>query len=117
MAAELGVVGLALYAWLLVGGARAIMAVRRLEPGLGLALGACLLALFVHACFYSGFLEDPLTWVVLAVAAGQLTWSRRDDGVHRRGRDEAEPAPGMTTSASPARGCSRWWACSSRSWP
>jgi hypothetical protein len=67
--------------------------VRRLEPGLGLALGACLLALFVHACFYSGFLEDPLTWVVLAVAAGQLTWSRRDDGVHRRGRDEADPAP------------------------
>jgi O-antigen ligase len=93
VAAELGVVGLALYVWLLVGGARAIMAVRRLEPGLGLALGACLLALFVHACFYSGFLEDPLTWVVLAVAAGQLTWSRRDDGVHRHTRDQAKPAP------------------------
>ena len=27
-------------------------------------------ALFVHALFYSGFLEDPLTWLVLAVAAG-----------------------------------------------
>ena len=40
-------------------------------------------ALFVHALFYSGFLEDPLTWLVLAVAAGQLTWPRRDDGVHR----------------------------------
>ncbi len=89
VAAELGVVGLAAYAWLLVGGAMAIYGVWRLEPGLGLALGAGLLALFVHALFYSGFLEDPLTWVVLAVAAAQLTWTRRDDGVHRRGREPA----------------------------
>lgn len=89
VAAELGVIGLALYAWLLVGGARAILAVWRLEPGLGLALGACGLALFAHALFYPGFLEDPLTWVVLAVAAGQLTWTRRDDGVNRRGREPA----------------------------
>jgi O-antigen ligase len=83
VAAELGLIGLALYLWLLVGGARAIVGVGRLEPALGLGLGASLLALFVHALFYSGFLEDPLTWVVLAVAAGYLTWSRRDDGVHR----------------------------------
>jgi hypothetical protein len=26
----------------------------------------------VHALFYSGFLEDPLTWLVLAVGAGYL---------------------------------------------
>ena len=26
----------------------------------------------MHALFYSGFLEDPLTWFVLAVAAGWL---------------------------------------------
>lgn len=82
VAAELGAVGLLLYAWLLVGGARAIEAVRRLDPALGLGLAASFLALFVHALFYSGFLEDPLTWVVLAVAAGQLTWPRRDDGLH-----------------------------------
>ncbi|HEX5910278.1 MAG TPA: O-antigen ligase family protein [Thermoleophilaceae bacterium] len=89
VAAELGVVGLALYGWLLVGGARAILAVGRLDRGLGIALGAALLALFTHSLFYPGFLEDPLTWVVLAVAAGQLTWSRRDDGVHRAARDAA----------------------------
>ncbi len=91
VAAELGVVGLALYAWLLVGGIRAILAVGRLDKGLGLGLGAALLALFTHSLFYPGFLEDPLTWVVLAVAAGQLTWTRRDDGVHRAAR-EAAPA-------------------------
>jgi hypothetical protein len=25
--------------------------------------------LFVHALFYSGFLEDPITWLVIAIAA------------------------------------------------
>ena len=38
------------------------------EP-LGLALGAAFIGLFVHALFYSGFLEDPLTWVVIGIAA------------------------------------------------
>ena len=89
VAAELGVIGLALYIWLLVGGARAILAVGRLDKALGVALGAALLALVAHSLFYPGFLEDPLTWVVLAVAAGQLTWTRRDDGVHRAARDAA----------------------------
>ena len=91
VAAELGLAGLALYVWLLVGGARLLVAVRRLEPALGLGLGAAFLALFVHALFYSGFLEDPLTWVVLGVGAGYLTWPRRDDGVHR-GADSPESA-------------------------
>ena len=76
VAAELGVIGLALYGWLLVGGAQAIAAVRRRHDALGLALGATFLGLFVHALFYSGFLEDPLTWVVLGVAAGYLAYTQ-----------------------------------------
>jgi len=76
VAAELGIVGLALYLWLLVGGARMLTAVTRLDRALGLALGASFLALFVHALSYSGFLEDPITWVVLGVGAGTLSWSR-----------------------------------------
>jgi hypothetical protein len=67
--AELGVVGLALYAWLLAGGMRLILRLRRTDEPLALALGAALIGLFVHALSYSGFLEDPLTWFVLAVAA------------------------------------------------
>jgi hypothetical protein len=74
VAAELGIAGLLLYGWLLVGGMQAIAEVRRRDQGLGLALGAAFLALFVHALFYSGFLEDPLTWVVLGVAAGSLAY-------------------------------------------
>ncbi|HMJ97035.1 MAG TPA: O-antigen ligase family protein [Thermoleophilaceae bacterium] len=67
--AELGAIGLVLYAWLLVGGARLILQVRRLDEPLGLALGVTFIGLFVHALFYSGFVEDPLTWLVIGIAA------------------------------------------------
>jgi O-antigen ligase len=76
--AELGVIGLALYAWLLVGGARLILEVRRRDEALGLALGAAFVGLFVHALFYSGFLEDPLTWFVIAVAAAYCVQPLRE---------------------------------------
>ena len=74
VAAELGPIGVLLYAWLLFGGLRLIASVYRADEALGLALGASFLALFVHALFYSGFLEDPITWFVLGVAAGWLSW-------------------------------------------
>jgi len=67
--AELGAIGLALYAWLLGAAAVLIWRVTRFDQAIGLALGAALLGLFVHALFYSGFLEDPLTWLVLGIAA------------------------------------------------
>ena len=79
VAAELGAIGVALYVWLLAGGALIIYQLRRRDEGLALALGAALLALFVHALFYSGFLEDPLTWLVLGVAAGALSWQSMHD--------------------------------------
>jgi hypothetical protein len=77
--AELGVIGLLLYAWLLVGGARMLLTVYRRDDALGLALSSWFLALFVHALFYSGFLEDPLTWFVLATGAGYLSWQQTHD--------------------------------------
>jgi O-antigen ligase len=75
--AELGAIGLILYAWLLVGGARLILMVRRRDEALGLALGVSFIGLFVHALFYSGFLEDPLTWLVLGVAAAYCAQRER----------------------------------------
>jgi hypothetical protein len=72
VAAELGALGLLLYALLLAGGAKLIDQVRRRDRALGLTLGASFLALFVHALSYSGFLEDPITWVVLAIGASYL---------------------------------------------
>jgi O-antigen ligase len=92
VAAELGAIGLALYLWLLVGGVRVISAVRRRDEAFGLALGASFIALFVHALFYSGFLEDPITWLVFALAAGWLAWQREQRTAAERARERAEAA-------------------------
>jgi hypothetical protein len=92
VAAELGVIGLALYVWLLAGGVLLIARVRSQEEALGLALGASFLALFVHSLFYSGFLEDPVTWLVLAVAAGWLTWRAAQMTATERARARAAAA-------------------------
>jgi hypothetical protein len=89
VAAELGLIGLALYVWLLAGGVRQIERVRRRDEAFGLALGASFLALFVHALFYSGFLEDPLTWLVLAVAAGWPAWQQAQMTAAERARARA----------------------------
>jgi len=71
--AELGVVGFALYAWLLGAAAWALGLVARREPAFGVGLAAVLGALFVHSLLYAGFFEDPVTWGVLGVAAAVLS--------------------------------------------
>lgn len=76
VAAELGVTGLLAYLAFLAGAAVLIERVRRRRPTLGLALGAVLLALVVHSLAYSGFFEDPITWVVVAVASAALPYSK-----------------------------------------
>ena len=81
VAAELGVIGLAAYFALLAGAAALIWRVRRVDPAFGLGLGAVLLALFVHSLAYSGFFEDPVTWLVLAVAASFVLSRADDDGI------------------------------------
>jgi hypothetical protein len=72
VAAELGVVGLAIYALLLAAAVRMILLLHRRDRALGLSLGAVLLALFVHALAYSGFFEDPITWLTLGIGAAYL---------------------------------------------
>jgi O-antigen ligase len=74
VAAELGVIGVVLYLAILAGAARTIDAVRRRHRALGLSLAAVFLALFVHSLAYSGFFEDPITWLVLGIAAAYITW-------------------------------------------
>ncbi len=72
VAAELGLVGLLLYTAVLAGAARALLRVYRLEAPFGLALAAIFTTLFVHSLFYAGFFEDPVTWLVLGIAASFL---------------------------------------------
>ncbi len=72
IAAELGVVGFALYAWLLAATAWALHLVARRNREFGVGLAAVLLVLFVHSLLYAGFFEDPLTWGVIGLAAAVL---------------------------------------------
>lgn len=72
VAAELGVLGLAVYVLLLAATVRMILLLRLRDLTLALALGATLLALFVHALAYSGFFEDPITWLALGIGAAYL---------------------------------------------
>jgi O-antigen ligase len=72
VAAELGTIGVLLYLALLAGSAATLLAVWRRHRALGLSLAAVFLALFVHALAYSGFFEDPITWLVLAVSSAFL---------------------------------------------
>src|SRR5215207_5633290 len=94
VAAELGLVGFALYVVLLLAAIRMLALLRETLPTLALALGAVLLALFTHSLAYSGFFEDPITWLTLGVGAAYLA-------VPAPAR-EPEPAPADSgTIASP----------------
>jgi O-antigen ligase len=66
VAAETGVPGLALFAWLLVALSR--QAFRRARR-VGLVAGLGLAAIFCHSLFYNAFFEDPLTWMLIGLVA------------------------------------------------
>ena len=94
VAAEGGIVGFALYAWLLV--AALLLAFRRFArdlPGLtALAFGLVLTAIAVHSLFYSAFFEDPTVWAAIGLAAA----------LPRR-RDERSDAPQLDREVEPQR--------------
>jgi outer membrane protein assembly factor BamB len=69
---EFGVLGFALYLWVLGAVVLALLLTTRRERTLGVGLSAVLLVLFVHSLLYAGFFEDPLTWGVFAVAAAVI---------------------------------------------
>jgi O-antigen ligase len=92
VAAEGGIVGFALYVWLLV--AALALAFRRFArdvPGLtALALGLAVTAIAVHSLFYSAFFEDPTVWAAIGLAAALPR--RRDEGADPPQLDrEVEP--------------------------
>jgi putative inorganic carbon (HCO3(-)) transporter len=72
VAAETGVVGLALFVWFLA--AALAIAFKRAAAGptsvrvAGLAAGLGITAIFVHSLFYNAFFEDPFTWGFLGLA-------------------------------------------------
>jgi O-antigen ligase len=76
VAAELGILGLAAYAFFLLSAYGVLRAAERRERAAGLGLAAVFVVLVVHSLFYAGFFEDPLTWGSLAVAASLLARAR-----------------------------------------
>jgi hypothetical protein len=99
IAAEQGAIGLISYLWLLVcafallfGGLRAAV---RAGPGEGVgraAMAAAYAGLVLHTLVYAAFLEDPLSWVLLALGAAlRLAFERRGDAPEPA--PEREPVP------------------------
>jgi len=72
VAAELGLVGLLIYAALMAAATRLLHLLTKRHRALGLGAAAVFLTLFVHSLFYAGFFEDPIVWGVIAVAAWAL---------------------------------------------
>jgi O-antigen ligase len=71
VAAETGMVGIALFVWLLV--AALLAAFRRIgwsfEGRTSLIAGLALGAILVHSFFYNAFFEDPMAWGLFALVA------------------------------------------------
>jgi O-antigen ligase len=66
VAAEQGLVGLALYVALLISAFTVLLRGAGRSPP-RIALGACFAALVLHTWVYADFLEDPLTWTLLGI--------------------------------------------------
>ena len=84
IASEQGLIGLAIYLLVIIASIFALSAgMRKVMPGLGAAIGsrdltrgppvaraavlAAFIAVLVHTVTYAGFLEDPITWVLIAI--------------------------------------------------
>jgi putative inorganic carbon (HCO3(-)) transporter len=106
VAAETGIVGLALFAWLLV--AAFLVAFRGFTASfagrVSLILGVVLAAIGVHSLFYNAFFEDPVAWGVFGLAPLAAVALARERVSEPRPR-AAAPQPAV--AAAPQAGRSR----------
>jgi len=76
VAAETGIVGLALFGWLLA--VPLATGFRRASASFAgrasLIVALVVLAIGVHSLFYNAFFEDPMTWGALGLGALVATW-------------------------------------------
>jgi O-antigen ligase len=115
VAAEQGIVGLAAYVWVLVAAFGTLFgdgAAARAPPQLDgssrssylparAALAAMFCALVLHTMGYAAFLEDPFTWVLLALGLAIAPHARLE--IARLGRPVRAPEPaGARTFGAPA---------------
>lgn len=93
--AEGGVIGFALYAWMLAASGWALYLVTRRDRLLGFGLASVVLVLFVHSLLYAGFFEDPLTWGVLGLASAVLVSAPAARAAEAPEPAEARDTPGL----------------------
>ena len=86
VAAELGIPGILLFAWLL--GTALWLAFRRASRSFAgrasLSLGLALLAIAVHSLFYNAFFEDPLSWGLLGLTSLGYAWRTSTRAIRAR---------------------------------
>ena len=99
VAAEEGLVGLALLVWLVLAALLATLAGlgKGFTSRVALATGIVLLAIAVHSLFYAAFFEDPMTWALL----GLVGLSSRVPKKPPPGRAEVEEPPPPAISEPP----------------
>ena len=93
VAAEQGIVGLAAYLALLVASIAALLRGARVSLARS-AIAAAFIAIVVHSWLYAAFLEDPLTWALLAVGLNLGARSLADDAAGDPDVDAEEPGSG-----------------------
>lgn len=97
IAAEEGVVGFALFLWLL--GASLVLTFRRAGPTFSgrtqLVCALALTAIAVHSLFYADFFEDPMTWGFLAIAVAASPASTRTELATSGDVADTPPQPGQ----------------------
>ncbi len=97
IAAEQGLVGLAVYAALLIAAFTVLFSgAGRSPPRIAVAAG--FVALVLHTWTYADFLEDPFTWALLAIGVALARAGSVPDGSARA----AAPAPGSSPAATRA---------------
>ena len=88
VAAETGLTGLVLFAWLLYAALASTLTGlgRGFTSRVAFAVGLTLLAITVHSLFYNAFFEDPLTWALLGFTGLAASVPRRPSV----GQDDSE---------------------------
>ena len=101
VAAETGILGLALLAWLAA--AAFVATLRGLGRGftsrVALATGIVLVAIAVHSLFYAAFFEDPMTWALLGLVGLAARVPKRPAPLARVPQAPTEGAPTPTAAA------------------
>jgi O-Antigen ligase len=92
--AELGLVGFALYAWMLAAVGWALVRIARIDRTFALGLAAVLSVLFVHSLLYAGFFEDPVTWGAIGLVAALLVRVSVESAATVEA-DDAPSSPGL----------------------